>query len=294
MTSTLFPEFDCNRVRIGDHNIFVLSAGTGSPLLLLHGYPQTHHIWARVAADLVHRHKVIIPDLPGYGASSGPAPDNDNRIYAKKSVAAVMADMMSALGHDRYGVVAHDRGARVAFRMAMDHQANITRLMSLDTVPTLDVWESMDWQGANEAFHWPFLAQPDGIPEAMINADSDLFIGHLLHRWAGDFNRLDPDAVAEYLAAFRNKSVVAATCADYRAGATTDVEDDTADREAGNRIHCPVHVLWGQDYAVGAGVSPIDIWRRWADTVEGKGVPSGHFLAEERPDETTAAILSFF
>lgn len=294
MQNNLFPKFENSRVRIGDYDVFYLSAGAGSPLLLLHGYPQTHHVWAKVASKLLEHHRVIIPDLPGYGASFGPAPDISNRNYSKKSVASVMVQLMSELGHGSFGIVAHDRGARIAFRMALDHQERVTKLMSLDTVPTLDVWESMGWRGANEAFHWPFLAQSDGIPEAMINADPDLFIGHLLRRWAGDFNRLDPNAVNEYLSAFHNKAVIDATCADYRAGATADVEDDTADRNAGRRIHCPVQVLWGDEYSVGSGTSPIDIWRRWADDVDGSSLPCGHFVAEERPNETAATILSFF
>lgn len=294
MNATLFPGFDSVRVSIGDCEIFALTAGSGPPLLLLHGYPQTHHVWAEVAIPLLKHFTLVIPDLPGYGASGGPAPDSENRNYSKKIIASVMAELMAKLDHVRYGVVAHDRGARVAFRMAMDHQENVTRLLSLDTVPTLDVWESMDWRGALGAFHWPFLAQPDGIPEAMINADPDLFIGHLLEDWAGDFRRLHPDAVKEYLAAFHNKAVVAATCADYRAGATTDVADDTADRNAGNKLSCPVRVIWGEQYGVGSGTSPIDIWHRWADEVDGWGLPCGHFVAEECPDETVEAILSFF
>jgi len=296
MNVDLFDGFETRSIVTETSKLHVRVGGSGKPLLLLHGYPQTHHVWARVAPLLSPHHRLIIPDLPGYGESTGPTPDPENRNYSKRSMAATIAEMMSALGYGdqaQYAVAAHDRGARVGFRLALDKQDSVTAFISLDTVPTLDVWEAMDWRDALEAYHWPFLAIDDGTPEAMISANPDLYVSHLLKRWAGDFNALDPRAVAAYLASFQNPAVVAATCADYRAGATIDVADDETDRTAGRRFACPVQMLWGDQGVAPVSPSPIEVWQRWANQVEGRSLPCGHFVAEEQAEACAREILGF-
>lgn len=296
MDADLFDGFETHSTITENSTLHVRVGGVGEPVLLLHGYPQTHHVWARIAPKLSESYRLIIPDLPGYGESTGPQPDPQNRNYAKRTMAATIAEMMQILGsgdHTHYAVIAHDRGARVGFRLALDNPNSVKAFISLDTVPTLDVWEAMGWRDALEAYHWPFLAIDDGTPEALISANSDLYVSHLLKRWAGDFNALDPRAVAAYLAAFRNPAVVAATCADYRAGATTDVADDEADRSSRKRFPCPVQVLWGDHGVAPVSPSPIEVWQRWADQVEGRSLPCGHFVAEEQADACAAEIVKF-
>jgi len=196
--------------------------------------------------------------------------------------------LMQSLGHERFGLVGHDRGARVAYRLALDRPHCVDRLALLDIIPTIEEWDSFDKDEALATFHWPFLAQPGGLPERLILAESDLFLRYLMHRWAGDPARIDSDALAEYLRCFRLDSVIRASCADYRAGATTDSEDDAADRAAGKRIACPLLLLWGS----GRG-DLLPVWRRWADDVRGEAIDSGHFLQEEAPEEVLARLLPF-
>ena len=294
MTTDFLPGFQTHAHRDGAYRVEARIGGEGPPLLLLHGYPQSHAIWHRVAPGLTDRFQAICPDLPGYGASTGPAPDAENRAYSKRAVAKVLAGLMRDLGHERFGIVGHDRGARVGFRLALDFPERVSGFLSLDTVPTLAVWEAMDWRGAVDTFHWPLLAQPSPFAERLIGADPDFFVRHLLDDWAGHPERLNPLAVAHYLEAFRRPEVVAATSADYRAGATTDVADDEADRAAGKRLRCPVRLVWGEMYAAAGAASPLDCWRDWADEVDGFPLPCGHFIAEEEPERCAAAIRGFF
>ena len=286
--SDLFPGFDSQRLTIDDFEIHFRSAGKGPPLLLLHGYPETHVCWHRVAPRLAESFSLVLPDLPGYGDSSFLEPDEANRRYSKRNMAAVMTGLMQALGHERFALVGHDRGARVAYRLALDRPHCVDRMALLDIIPTIEEWDSFDKAEALATFHWPFLAQPGGLPERLILAESDLFLRYLMHRWAGDPARIDSDALAEYLRCFRLDSVIRASCADYRAGATTDSEDDAADRAAGKRIACPLLLLWG----AGRG-DILPVWRRWAVDVRGEAIDSGHFLQEEAPEEVLARLLPF-
>lgn len=290
----MFQGFENRQVPVGDCRINLVTGGEGPPLLLLHGYPQTHVAWHAVAPILAKHFTLIIPDLPGYGNSLGPEPDPAHLNYAKRTTAKTLLELMTALGHDRFSLAGHDRGGRVAYRMALDHPDSVTRLAVLDIVPTLDVWEAMDWEQALDTYHWPFLAQPAPLPEHMIGQDPDFYTQHLLARWIQDGNKLAPEAVAHYLGQFHKTSVVAATCADYRAGASQDLLHDRDDRAAGKRIACPLLVVWGRSYFLTDEDSPADVWRSWADEVSEVALDCGHFVMEEQSEACATALQHFF
>ncbi len=259
-----------------------------TPVLLLHGYPQTHEMWSDVAPGLLAagRH-VVCPDLRGYGRSHKPVAGEGNVHYSKRAMAAELVDVMRTFGHEQFAVVGHDRGGRVAYRMALDHPAVITRLATLDIVPTLDTWESLRGTRSVGSFHWMLLAQPHPFPETLINADPGYFLRTLCGTWAASAMG---ERLERYVDAFTPETV-RATCDDYRAGATIDVELDQADRDAGRRIACPMLALWGDP--TGKRPSLLDVWRRWADDVQGHAIRCGHFLAEEAPQDTLAALDGF-
>jgi haloacetate dehalogenase len=268
--------------------IHLRHAGSGPPVLLLHGYPQTHVMWSKVAPGLVAAgNTVVCPDVRGYGASHKPPAGERYVNYAKRTVAAELVGVMRTLGHDRFAVVGHDRGGRVAYRMALDHPEVITKLATLDIVPTLEQWESMRGTAVVGGFHWALLAQPHPFPERLIGADPEYFLRTLCGNWAA--SALE-DNMAHYVAAFTGEAI-RASCDDYRAGGGIDVELDRADRDAGRRITCPTLVLWGDPK--GTRPSLLDVWRRWADDVTGHAVPCGHFLAEEAPEATLSALAAF-
>jgi haloacetate dehalogenase len=248
-------------------------------------------MWHRIAPWLAREFTVVAPDLRGYGDSSRPAADSGHAAYSKRAMAQDQVDLMAALGHPRFAVAGHDRGARVSYRLALDHPDRVTRLAVLDIVPTGDTWLRMNHESARSSFHWLLLCQPHDLPERMIGADPERFLRHLLQRWAGDVSRLAPEAVAEYVRCFRDPEVIRGTCEDYRAGATVDLALDEADR--GQRtIACPVLALWGE--AAGARFDVVGIWRQWADDVRGQAMPCGHFIAEEAPEEAYRALRTFF
>lgn len=286
-------QFAARRVRLADADIFLRMGGEGPPLLLLHGFPQTHLVWHRVAPLLARSFTLVMPDLPGYGRSTGPAPDGEHRGHSKRSMAEAMVAVMDRLGFSRFALAGHDRGGRVGYRLCLDAPERVARFAALDIVPTLEVWDQMDWRRALATYHWQFLAVPAPVPERMIGADPDFYVRHLIDRWAGRAEALDPEAVADYVAQFRDPAVVTAACEDYRAGAGLDRDHDLADREAGRRIACPVLVVWGRGYSASAE-SPASVWRTWAGQVEEAALDCGHFLAEERPEECAAALLDFF
>lgn len=291
----LFPGFASERVAVGGAELFLRTGGEGPPLVLLHGYPQTHACWSRVAAVLKDRFTLVIPDLRGYGASSIPDAA-ETYAYSKRAMAQDIVDLMARLGHERFALAGHDRGARVAYRLALDHPGVVTRLAVLDVVPTLEMWAAMDARMALKAYHWAFLAQPSPLPETLISADPMLYLEHTLASWTGSKSLAPfaPEALAHYRAFFGDPLRVAACCADYRAGASVDVSHDEADRETGRLITAPLLALWGEKGFPGQIESPLDIWRSWATDVRGHGLPCGHFLPEEAPDETAAALLEFF
>jgi len=290
----VFEGFVERRIPVSGAELFLRLGGVGPPLLLLHGYPQTHVAWHRVAPRLMRKFTLVMPDLRGYGESRGPAPEPQHRNYAKRAMARDMAELMTALGHERFHLAGHDRGARVGFRLCLDAPQRVERFAALDIIPTLDVWEQMDADKALAGYHWQFLAAPTPVPERLIGADPDFYIRHLLDRWVGRPDALHPQAVEAYLRQFHDPAVIAATCADYRAGASVDRAEDGEDRRQGRKIACPVLVLWGRRYLSSKTASPIGAWRRWADDVREVAFDCGHFLAEEAPEECASALAEFF
>lgn len=232
---------------------------------------------------------MILPDLPGYGDSRVTAPGDEP--FSKRGMARLLVEALGSLGQGRFALVGHDRGARVAYRLALDHPGAVSRLAVLDILPTGEMWEMADKAFGLNVWHWFFLALANGLPEAAIAAAPDLFLDKLVEAWAAQ--PLDPQAMEAYRRAFRRPSVIAAACADYRMGATRDAEQDAADRAAGRRIACPLLALWGEQATDGRPYDPLEIWRRWADSVSGHRIPSGHFLAEEKPDAVLAALIPF-
>ncbi|MFI6085673.1 alpha/beta fold hydrolase [Streptomyces sp. NPDC051217] len=284
------PGFTYRRVPVADDvTLNVAVGGSGTPVVLLHGFPQTHLMWRHVAAELASHHTVICPDLRGYGASDKPAEDAqaDGVTYAKRTMAADTVALARALGHDRFALAGHDRGALVAIRAALDHPDVITHLASLDVLPTLDTWDVMHGTTAAVGFHLYLMAQPPGLPEQMIAASADAFFGHFLDIWTRDPQAIPAAIRAEYLAASR--AAVPSIVADYRASAGVDVAHDQADRDAGNQLRMPVSVLQ-QDWGTALGFDAAARWRAWAPDLKHATVSCGHFMAEEAPGEVVRAV----
>ncbi|ETK37737.1 alpha/beta fold hydrolase [Microbispora sp. ATCC PTA-5024] len=279
--------FDYVRVPVADGvSLNAAVGGSGSPIVLLHGFPQTHLMWRHVAALLAADHTVICPDLRGYGASDKPA-ETGPSTYAKRTMAADVVALAGALGHERFALAGHDRGALVAFRAALDHPRAVTHLACLDILPTLDMWDVMHGVTAAVGFHLYLMAQPPGLPERMIGATADAFFGHFLDQWSADPRAVPADVRAAYLDACR--AAVPSIVADYRASAGVDVEHDRADRDAGTRLRMPVAVLQ-QDWGSALGYDAAALWRAWAPDLEHSTVAWGHFMAEEAPDEVAGAL----
>jgi haloacetate dehalogenase len=266
--------------------------GSGPPVLLLHGFPETHLMWHRVAPALVGRHTVVATDLRGYGRSGTPPSTPDHSPYAMRALAQDQVEVMRALGYDRFAVVGHDRGARCAYRMALDHPDVVTRLAVLDIVPTGDAYARADADFSLGFWVWSFLAAPPPVPERMIAAAPEVFVGHLLTAWSQAPDAIPDEMRQEYVRQFRDPATVHAICEQYRAAATLDRAHDDADRGR-RRIGCPTLVLWSAVGAVGAWYDPLDVWRQWADDVDGGPVDAGHFLPEEAPEETARRLLAF-
>ena len=282
--------FDETRHAVGDADYFVASAGEGPPVLLLHGFPETHVCWHGVAPALAREHAVVAPDLRGYGASPAPPGGPRGEGYTKREMAAELVALMSALGHDRFAVVGHDRGARVAYRLALDHPECVTRLAVINVVPTLEQFERMDAGPSLGFWPWFLLAQPAPFPERLLEADGPAVLDHVFATWAADPQAILPEARQAYGRAFDAK-VIAAMCADYRASFHLDRLHDREDREAGRRIAAPLLVLLGDEEAQLADAPTI--WRAWAEDVEAAVLPGGHFLPEESPGEVVAALRGF-
>jgi haloacetate dehalogenase len=290
---SFFPGFEQRRVTVGDIAFNVRTAGAGGALLLLHGYPQTHAVWHRIAPELARHFTVVCPDLKGYGDSDAPAPTPDAGNYSKRVMGEEMLALMAVLGHRRFALVGHDRGARIGYRLALDHPEAVIKLGILDIVPTSDYWDTADRAFAVNTFHWGFLARDGGLPERLIGHDPDFFQDYLMRLWAGEYGALSPEALNEYRRCFRKPENIAASCADYRAGYGIDDALDRADRTAERKIDCPVLVLSGEAYLHTGESQALEIWKRWAADVRGSVIQCGHFLAEEKPEETLAALLPF-
>jgi len=292
----LFPGFETQRFTTRGAEIFARVGGDGPPMVMLHGYPQTHVIWHRVAPELARHFRLILCDLRGYGESSIPADDPEHFSFSKRAMAQDVIDIADQLGLDRFHLCSHDRGGRASYRLALDHPERVEKLALLDIVPTYDMWSRLTRDLALKTFHWTFLAQQAPWPEDMIGRDPVGWLDSKLAGWggSGDLTVFAPEALAHYRAFFSDPARLHATCEDYRAGATYDLAADTADREAGRKITCPTAVFWGEKGIPSKTASPLNIWREWCDDVTGHAVNSGHFLPEEAPEETTAAILKHF
>lgn len=300
MDTDLFPGFEAQFVETETGPFFAEIGGDGPPLVLLHGFPETHVCWHRVAPALAERFQIVAMDLRGYGASIAPRGDGRD-TYSKRTMAKDVIDVMEQLGHRRFGVVGHDRGARVGYRLALDHPGRLTALALLDIVPTMIVWEQI-LAGRFSAPHWEAMAQPFPQPEQEIAKDSVGCLEGWLKKWSGSgsLSGFDPRALGDYRAGYRDKARVHAFCEDYRAGATSDVEADREDLREGRTIGCPMLLIWS-DYLLRSSASDVDmetppeIWQRtFAPHIEDERVQAGHFIAEEAPEVTIAALLRFF
>ena len=277
----------------GPIDIACQTAGSGPALLLLHGFPQTKAIWRHPAPELAKRFSVVVTDLRGYGASSKPVGAPDHSTYSKRAMAADQHAVMQALGHKKFSVLGHDRGGRVSHRLAMDFPESVERLMVLDISPTLTMYENTTMEFAKGYWHWFFLIQPNPIPETLIGANPEFWLRNHMGRHAGT-EIFDAQSWAEYLAGASNPESMHAMCEDYRAAASIDLIHDRADRDAGKMLAMPLRVLWGEHGLVAKCFSPIEDWRKVAKTVSGKGVPCGHYIPEELPQELLVEAELFF
>ena len=291
----MFAGFSDQRVDVGGGvAIRVRVGGDGPPLLLLHGYPQTHACWHRVAPLMIAAgFRVVAADLRGYGDSSKPVSASDHAPYSKRAMAADQVAVMRALGHVRFAVAGHDRGGRVAHRMALDHPQAVARVAVLDIAPTATMYSRTDMAFATGYYHWFFLIQPAPLPERLIGADPDFYLRFKLGAWSqGRDGFFAPEAVAEYLRCFADPATIVATCEDYRAAATIDLEHDAAD--AGRRVEAPLLALWGERGLVGRSYDVLASWREKAREVRGHALPAGHYLPEEAPEAVAEALAGFF
>jgi haloacetate dehalogenase len=287
----MFEGFERIRVEAEGVSINAVRGGEGPPVLLLHGYPQTLAMWHLVAPRLAESFTVVAADLRGYGESSRPEGGEDHAGYAKRAMALDQVGIMRELGFDSFAVAGHDRGARVAHRMALDHPERITKLAVLDIVPTHYVFATADKDLATAYYHWFFLIQPYDLPEHLIGADPDYFFGKTLGAYGTSTQVFTPEAYAEYERYFRDPVTIHAMCEDYRAAATIDLDHDEADR--GRKVGCPLLALWAEKGVVERLYDALEVWRDYATDVRGRALPSGHYLAEERPGEVADELVAF-
>jgi haloacetate dehalogenase len=288
----LFPSFTSCRIKTSGAEINCVVGGSGPPLLLLHGYPQTHAMWHKLAPRLAERYTVVCSDLRGYGDSSKPDGGERHVNYSKRAMAADQVEVMRALGFARFRLAGHDRGARVTHRLCLDHSDAVVRAAVLDISPTRIMYAGTNKAFATAYYHWFFLIQPFDLPERMIGADPIYYLHKKLAGWSSGLQHFDPRALAEYERCFRDPATIHATCEDYRAAASIDLEHDAADADA--KIACPLLALWGTKGVVHRMFDPISDWKSVARDVIGKPVVSGHFLAEEAPEETLTELIAFF
>ena len=273
-------------------NIALCTKGDGPPLLLLHGYPQTGYIWHKIAPLLAKDFTVVVADLRGYGDSDKPPTSADHAVYSKRAMATDMIAAMAALGHQRFFVAGHDRGGRVAHRLARDYPQSVKKLAVLDIAPTAMMYDTTDMKFTTSYYHWFFLIQPAPFPETLIGHDPKFFLESKMRHWGNNRSAITDDAFDEYLRCFSNPDTIHASCEDYRASASIDLEHDAAD--AGQKLDIPLLVLWGATAMVGNKYDMLAAWREVAVDVSGFSVPGGHYLPEESPDETYQALLNFF
>ena len=288
---TLFPGFELNRIDTSGATINYIAAGKGEPVLLLHGYPETHVCWHRIAPELAKRYRVICADLRGYGDSSKPAGLPDHSNYSKRAMALDMVELMQKLGHETFHLVGHDRGARVAHRLTRDHGPRVRTLTVLDVSPTLRMFESTNLAFATAYYHWFLMLQPSPLPEQMLAGQVPFNILGRIGRSEPDLSAFSREAIDAYVRAYADPRAIHASCEDYRAAGTIDLEHDRADR--GRKIGTPVLALWGAQAVVGKMFDCLADWREIAHNVTGRPIDCGHFLPEEAPQETLSEIERF-
>lgn len=288
----MFEGFERRTIAVSGAEINLVKGGKGPPLLLLHGYPQTSAMWHKIAPRLAEDFTVVAADLRGYGISSKPASDVTHAAYSKRAMAQDQVAVMAALGFERFNVAGHDRGGRVTHRLILDHPSSVIRAAVLDIAPTRKVFSTVDQTMATAYYHWFFLIQPNGLPEHLIGKDPEHYLRHKLGHWGRDTSAFTPEAVDEYVRCFCDPATIHASCEDYRAAASIDLEHDEADLNT--KIACPLLVLWGARGFVAKAYDVLDVWRERAADVHGEAIDCGHFLPEEKPDETYAALHAFF
>jgi haloacetate dehalogenase len=294
MTVDLFPNFDRRWIEVNGVKIFTRTGGQGRPLLLLHGHPQTHVIWHQVAQQLAKTHTVVMTDLRGYGDSDKPLGNMDHLNYSKRVMSQDQVAVMKQLGFDEFDVLAHDRGARVAHRMALDYPAAVRRLILLDIAPTLAMYEQTTQQFARSYWHWFFLIQPSPMPERLIQADPEAYVKEVMGRRSSGLTPFDPRALAEYVRCLSLPGAAHGLCEDYRASASIDLLHDQQDLSQGKILQQPLLVLWGEQGVVHQCFDTLNEWRKVAKNVQGYSLPCGHYIAEEAPELLLQYVESFF
>jgi haloacetate dehalogenase len=289
----MFEGFTDVSTSIDGIHIRAIQGGQGPALLLLHGHPQTHVIWHKVAPALAERFTVVAADLRGYGDSGKPAGEADHANYSKRRMALDQVELMRGLGFPSFAVIGHDRGGRVAARMALDHPGPVTHLVTLDVAPTLAMYEQTSFDFARAYWHWFFLVRPAPFPETLIRADPDLYLKQTIGARSAGLKPFTPEAYAAYLRCLSDPATAHGICEDYRASITIDLEHDRADLAAGKRIACPFLALWGADGVVGKCFDPLAEWRKWGVQVSGEALPCGHYIPEEAPERLLERVLPF-
>ncbi|PDQ21870.1 alpha/beta hydrolase [Mesorhizobium sanjuanii] len=294
----MFSGFEAKTIQVEDTSIFVRVGGSGPPLLLLHGFPETHMMWRDIATALAPRFTVVAADLRGYGQSGCPASSTDHAPYSKRAMAGDMVQVMRALGFERFMIAGHDRGGRVAYRLALDHPGHVSNIAVLDVIPTAAAWDRADARLALGFWPWSLLAQPEPLPERLLAAAPAAIVDNAISQWGSAADAFPAEIRAAYIEALRDPDHVHAICEEYRAAAAIDRDHDALSQADSRRIACPLLALWSsegglENWYAGEG-GPLAIWRQWADKVEGHPVKGGHFFPEENPDDTAAAISEFF
>lgn len=287
----MFEGFASKKIKTSEIEVNLKIAGNGPPLLLLHGYPQTHVIWHKIAPKLAEKFTVVTPDLRGYGDSDKPPTTSDHAPYSKRAMAQDQVEVMQHFGFEKFSVVGHDRGARVAHRMVRDHPEKIEKIVVLDISPTNEMYETTDKVFATAYYHWFFLIQPNGLPEGMIGKDPEFYLQNKFKSWGRSQDAITKEAYGEYLRCFSTPQAIHASCEDYRAAATIDLVHDAQDK--GKKITQPLLALWGNEGFVGNHYDVLKTWRNVADNVCGHGVKGGHYVPEEAPQETLKALIDF-
>jgi len=289
----MLEHFTQGRIAVNGTDIAYRITGQGEPLLLLHGHPQTQAIWHKVAPYLTSQYTVVLADLRGYGDSGKPEPDADHYLYSKREMAQDQYELMLALGFKQFSVIAHDRGARVAHRLALDHPQAIKRMVLMDIAPTLSMYQQTNEEFARAYWHWFFLIRPAPLPEALISHDADLYLRSVMGSRSAGMQPFTDEAYADYLRCLQLDGTARGICEDYRASASIDLQHDQIDLEASRKVQCPLLILWGEQGTVGKCFKPLEEWAKVAEQVTGEALPCGHYIAEEQPEILLEKVLPF-